>query len=79
MKKAVDSPYRWLYQPILDAVKKIRNEKPDRLIAVIIPELIERHWYTHLLHPQQARKLRRLINKEGDERTIIIDSPWYTR
>ena len=75
----VDSPYRWLYQPILEAVKRIRKEKPDRLIAIIIPELVERHWYTYLLHPQQARKLRRLINKEGDERTIIIDSPWYTR
>jgi hypothetical protein len=75
----VDSPYRWLYEPVLDFVRKSRNEKPDRLIAVIIPELIERHWYTYLLHPRRGAKLRRLVYKEGDERTIVIDSPWYSR
>jgi hypothetical protein len=75
----VDSPYRWLYQPILDFVKKTRNEKPDRLITVIIPELIERHWYTYLLHPRRGAKLRSLLYKEGDDRMVVIDAPWYSR
>jgi amino acid transporter len=74
----IDSPYRWLYEPILDFVKNSRNEKPDRLIVVVIPELIERHWYTYLLHPRRGARLRHLIYEEGDERTIVIDSPWYS-
>jgi amino acid transporter len=77
--RVVDSPYRWLYQPIVEFVKKTREEKPDRLIAVIIPELIERHWYTYLLHPRRGARLRHLLYEEGDDRTIVIDSPWYLR
>ncbi len=36
----VYSPYRQLYQPILGFVKKTEKQKPGRLIAVIIPELV---------------------------------------
>ena len=43
------SPYRWIHQPILDFVNKAKKEKPDRLIAVIIPQLVEPHWYEVLV------------------------------
>ena len=41
----ISSPYRRIHQPILDFVNKAKKEKPDRLIAVIIPQLVEPHWY----------------------------------
>jgi hypothetical protein len=73
----IDSPYRLIYQPILDFVKKIKNENPDRLIAVIIPELIEAHWYEYLLHNIHAAILRALLFLGRDQRTIVITTPWY--
>jgi len=36
----VYSRYRQIYQPILGFVKKTERQKPGRLIAVIIPELV---------------------------------------
>lgn len=73
----IDSPYRWLHQPIVEFVKAAKQEKPGRVVAVIIPELVERNWYTHLLHPRRGAQLRKLIYAAGDERTIVIDTPWF--
>lgn len=73
----IDSPYRWLHQPIVEFVKAAKQEKPGRVVAVIIPELVERNWYTHLLHPRRGARLRKLIYAAGDERTIVIDTPWF--
>jgi len=73
------SPYRQIYKSILDYVKKIKEEKPDRLIAVVIPELIEAHWYEHLLHNIRAAGLRTLLFLERDQRTVVITVPWYLK
>jgi hypothetical protein len=73
----IPSPYRWLYQPILDFVNKAKKEKPDRLIAVIIPELVEPHWYEYLLHNMHAARLRTLLFLERDQRTVVVTIPWY--
>jgi amino acid transporter len=75
--KIVDSPYRRLYQPILDFVNKVKTEKPDRLIAVVIPELVEPHWYEYLLHSLHSARLRALLYQQRDQRTIVINTPWY--
>ena len=73
----ISSPYRWIHQPILDFVNKAKKEKPDRLIAVIIPQLVEPHWYEYLLHNLDAARLRVLLFMERDQRTVVISTPWY--
>lgn len=73
----IDSPYRQLYQPILSFIDKIESEKPDRIIAVIIPELVEPHWYEYLLHNLRAAGLRAQLFLRRDEQVIVINAPWY--
>ncbi len=73
----VDSPYRRLHQPVIDFVNKTKKEKPDRLIAVILPELVEPHWYEYLLHSLHTRRLRALLYQQRDGRTVVINTPWY--
>ena len=75
----IPSPYRLLHQPILDFVNKAKKEKPDRLIAVIIPEIVQPHWYQYLLHDLDAARLRTLLFLERDQRTVVISTPWYLR
>ncbi|SPF38224.1 conserved membrane hypothetical protein [Syntrophobacter sp. SbD1] len=75
----IPSPYRMLHQPILDFVNKAKKEKPDRLIAVIIPQMVEPHWYQYLLHGLDAATLRTLLFLERDQRTVVISTPWYLR
>jgi hypothetical protein len=75
----VQSPYRRIYKPIIDFVRKVRNANPDNLIAVIIPELIEPHWYEYLLHNIHAEALRAFLLLERDEHIVVISSSWYLR
>jgi len=75
----VESPYRWIYQPILDFVGRARKEKHDRLLALVIPELVEPRWYGYLLHNLHAARLRAQLFMRHDEQTIVINTPWYLR
>lgn len=75
----INSPYRRIYKPILDYVNKVKKEKKNRLIAVVIPELVEPHWYEYLLHNIHAAGLRALLFLERDQRTVVVTTPWYLR
>jgi amino acid transporter len=75
----IASPYRQIYQPIVDFVKQTKHRRPDRLIAVIIPELVEPHWYEYVLHNQHGAGLKARLYREGDQRIVVINTPWYLR
>ena len=54
------SPFRFVVQPIVDHVLEIERTNPDRTIAVLLPELVERQWYQYFLHNQRAQILASL-------------------
>jgi hypothetical protein len=55
----------------------LEKEHPERTLAVIIPELVERHWYHHLLHNKTAVMLKGLLYLSGMRRVTVINVPWY--
>ena len=73
------SPYRLVLRPILEFVLQIEKEHPGRQIAVIVPELVERHWYHYPLHNQRAELLKALILLHGSQRIVLINVPWYIK
>jgi amino acid transporter len=75
--KIITSPYRRFLQPLLDYVQEVKKQNPDRLIAVVIPELAQMRWYEYLLHNQRAALLKIRLFLQGDERIIVINTPWY--
>ena len=77
--KIIPSPYRMLHKPILDFVTETKKKNPGRLIAVVIPHLVEAHWRQYLLHDWDAAKLRTLLFMERDQQTVVITTPWYLR
>ncbi|HWY52048.1 MAG TPA: APC family permease [Chthoniobacterales bacterium] len=77
--KIIVSPYRRFLQPLLDYVQEVKKAKPDRLIAVVIPELVQTHWYEYFLYNQRATLLKVRLFLGGDERIIVINTPWYLR
>ena len=72
------SPFRFVISPILDYILELERTNPDRQIAVLIPELVERHWYHYFLHNQRAEFLRALLLAKGNQRTVLVNVPWYT-
>ena len=75
----ISSPYRKIIEPILDFVKTTRESNPDRLIAVVLGELVEPHWFEYVLHNLQAERLRASIFMLRDRHTVVICTPWYLR
>ncbi len=75
----LDSPYRFVVSPMLDYVLALERDHPERQIAVLVPELVERRWYYYLLHNQRSNALKLLLYLKGDKRIIVINVPWYIR
>lgn len=75
----LSSPYRHVISPILDYVRDLEQRYPERQVAVLIPEMVERHWYHYLLHNQRARWLKELLVLRGNQRITTISVPWYLK
>ncbi len=73
----LQSPFRLVVQPIIDHVLQIERNNPDRTIALLLPELVERQWYQYFLHNQRARILAARLLSQGTHRIVIVDVPWY--
>lgn len=73
------SPYRLVLTPILDYILELERKYPERMVAVLVPEIVERHWFYYLLHNQRPTALKLLLYLKGNRRTIVINIPWYLR
>jgi hypothetical protein len=71
------SPYRFVITPLVDYVLEMSEKNPDRMIAVLVPELVESHWYHYPLHNQRAQALKALLLVRGNKRIITMNVPWY--
>lgn len=73
------SPYRKVISPILDYIWRIEKEHPDSPVAVLIPQLIEKHWYYNFLHNQRAALLSAILLLKARSQIIIVNVPWHLR
>ncbi|HEY6577891.1 MAG TPA: APC family permease [Rhizomicrobium sp.] len=71
------APYRRMDVPVLKFVEELEPRIGDRPVAVLIPQLVKRHWWQHLLHSHRAARLRSELLRYGGARLIVIDVPWY--
>jgi amino acid transporter len=71
------SPYRRYFLPLIDFVRQLEQDNPASEIAVIIPELVERHWYETFLHNHRAEVLKARLLLEDIERVALVNIPWY--
>jgi amino acid transporter len=73
----LSSPYRFVITPLVDYILKIERDHPDRQIAVLVPELVVKHWWQAPLHNQRAQLLKLLLLVRGNQRIMVINIPWY--
>jgi amino acid transporter len=70
----LESPYREVTRPLIEYIKKLREDRPRDLVSVFIPEYVVGHWWEHLLHNQQALRLKaRLLFQPG---VMVTSVPW---
>jgi amino acid transporter len=73
------SPFRYVITPIVDYILDLSAKNPERDITVIVPELVERHWYHYALHNQRAEGIRALLLLRGNQRITTVNIPWYLK
>ncbi len=77
--EVLSSPYRKVSGPLAAYLKQLKGQYPDRMIAVIIPELVETRWWDWLLHNHRATALKANLLLLGDPRIVVINIPWYVQ
>ena len=70
----LQAQYRAIHEPVLKLIEELQT-KFDRRVVVLIPEIVKRRWYQHLLHAHRARYLRTQLQRHGSGLTII-NVPW---
>ncbi|HZL28634.1 MAG TPA: APC family permease [Acidobacteriaceae bacterium] len=73
----VTSNYRAVLSPLMEYVLKLEEDNPGRKIAVLLPELVVRHWWENLLHNQRVQLLKILLLLKGNQRIVVVNIPWY--
>jgi amino acid transporter len=75
----LQSPYRLVITPIVEYVLKIEAEHPSCQIVLVVPELIEQHWYHYVLQSNRAELLKGLMLLRGTDNVVIANLPWYLK
>jgi hypothetical protein len=71
------SPYRFIIVPVVQYILELSEKHPERRIVVVIPELVEDHWYEYFLHNQRGRLLEWTLLVKGNERIFTVSSPYH--
>ena len=57
----LQSPYRYVLQPMVDYILKAEKESEVRKVCVLVPELVVLHWWENLLHNRRANLLKAIL------------------
>ena len=75
----LQSPYRFVVNPIVEYVIQMSNDNPHRRIIAMVPELVEQRWYNYFLHSQRAAVLKAWLLVQGNDRISVLNIPWYLK
>jgi hypothetical protein len=71
------SPFRFVVAPLVEYALRLQSQNPKCHLAILVPELIEDHWYNDLLHDNRPQLLKGLINQKENTMITVISIPWY--
>ena len=73
----IPSNFRFVLTPLMDYILKLEDDNPGRKVAVILPEMVVRHWWENALHGQRVQLLKLLLLLKGNQRIVVVNIPWY--
>jgi amino acid transporter len=73
----IPSSYRFIITPLMDYILELEEKNPGRKVAVLLPELVVRHWWENALHNQRVQLLKLLLLLKGNQRIVVVNIPWY--
>jgi len=73
----IQSKYRFIISPLMEYILTLEHDNPDRKVAVLLPELVVRHWWENALHGQRVQLLKLLLLLRAKQRVVVVNIPWY--
>jgi hypothetical protein len=73
----IPSTFRFVIAPLMDYILRLESENPGRKVAVLLPELVVRHWWENALHNQRVQLLKLFLLVKGNQRIVVVNIPWY--
>jgi hypothetical protein len=73
----LQSSYRQIITPLINYILELEKSHPTRKIAVLLPELVVKHWWENLLHNQRVQLLKLVLLLKGKQRIVVVNIPWY--
>lgn len=71
----LDSPYRLFLEPLLSYISELDKQKqPNEVISIVVPQFVQKHWYSNMLHTRTADVLRNALLFRKD--IIIMEVPY---
>jgi amino acid transporter len=70
----VDAPFRDFTNPMVDEIRR-HTSHAGTVVTVILPELVVRRWWEHLLHNQSALFMKRLLLFEPN--VVVTSVPFH--
>lgn len=71
------SPYRSFVGRLLKHVADIEAQHPDRPLAVVVPEVVEEHWWDYLLlNNSRTRWVYAALMRHGGSNIAVVLMPW---
>lgn len=68
------SPYRSIVQPTTEYIDHLLAQNKKRMVTVIVPQAIPKHWYQALLHNNAAIQLKLVLAKRNN---VVITNVRY--
>ncbi|QAY60388.1 APC family permease [Microbacterium protaetiae] len=70
----IESPFRSYAGPVIEFIKKYREEHGSSVVTVYLPQYIVGHWWERILHNRRARRMaQQLMLVHGVTITLV---PW---
>jgi hypothetical protein len=73
----IGSMYRFIINPLLEYVLELEKKNPERKIAVLLPEMVVKHWWENALHNQRVQLLKLLLLIKGKQQIVVVNIPGY--
>jgi hypothetical protein len=75
----LNSPYRFIVKPIVEYAIQQQILHPDRNITMLVPELVESHWWHYFLHNNRPEAIRALLLFNGNQRITVASIPYHLK
>jgi len=73
----VKARFRSMTGPLLQLIGELQEKNHNRLIAVLLPEVVKEYWWQHLLHSRRLRRMQAALLRYGGSHVVVMIIPWH--